>query len=35
MIKNGECGAFNPRLLECFFSAEEELSHMYKKEVMA
>lgn len=32
MIRNGECGVFNPRLLECFFSIEEELTEMYRKE---
>lgn len=31
MIKTGQCGVFNPKLLECFFSAEEELCHMYDK----
>lgn len=30
MIRNGDCGAFNPRLLDCFFSVEEELSRMYR-----
>lgn len=29
MIKNGECGTFNPKLLEYFFSVEEHLSTMY------
>lgn len=29
MIRDGACGIFNPRLLECFFSVEDELSHMY------
>ncbi len=23
MIRTGQCGTFNPRLLDCFFSAEE------------
>ena len=32
MIRNGECGVFNPQLLECFFSIEEELAEMYRKE---
>ncbi|MDR3765529.1 MAG: response regulator [Butyricicoccus sp.] len=31
MIRNGECGVFNPELLRCFFEVEEELSHMYEK----
>ena len=25
MIANGECGVFNPRLLECFFQVEKEM----------
>lgn len=29
MIREGACGTFNPRLLDCFFSVEEELSAMY------
>ena len=29
MIRNGECGAFNPRLLECFFKVEKDLSKFY------
>ena len=32
MIRDGECGVFNPKLLECFFSVEEELSGLYGKE---
>lgn len=31
MIRNGECGAFNPKLLSSFFSVEEELSKLYVK----
>lgn len=31
MIRNGECGVFNPELLRCFFEVEEELSRMYQK----
>lgn len=31
MIKNGECGAFNPRLLKCFFSVERDIRVMYYK----
>lgn len=31
MIRNGQCGVFSPKLLECFFSVEEELSKMYQK----
>ena len=32
MIRDGECGVFNPELLRCFFEIEEELSQMYRKE---
>ena len=32
MIRTNQCGVFNPRLLECFFEVEEELSKMYRKE---
>ena len=33
MITNGECGAFNPLLLECFMAAEEEhLAPLYSNE---
>ena len=32
MIRNGECGVFNPELLRCFFEIEEELSGLYQKE---
>lgn len=31
MIRDGECGTFNPKLLECFFKVEETLSKMYVK----
>lgn len=31
MIRNSQCGVFSPKLLECFFSVEEELSKMYQK----
>ncbi len=31
MILNGECGAFNPRLLDCFLLVEEELYRLYKE----
>ena len=30
MIRTGQCGTFNPRLLDSFFSVEEDLSLMYK-----
>ncbi len=29
MIKDGECGVFNPKLLDCFFRAEETLCKLY------
>ena len=32
MIRSGECGVFSPRLLECFFSIEDELAQLYRKE---
>ena len=32
MIRNGECGVFSPELLRCFFSVEEEISQLYRKE---
>ncbi len=31
MIRDGECGQFNPRLLDCFFAVENQLSQLYKK----
>ena len=31
MIRGGACGCFNPWLLECFFSVEDELSKLYRK----
>lgn len=31
MIRDGQCGIFNPKLLECFFEAEPELNKLYKK----
>ena len=30
MIRGGTCGVFSPRLLDCFFSAEEELARLYE-----
>ena len=32
MIRDGECGTFNPELLRCFFEVEEKLSGLYQKE---
>ncbi len=29
MIKNGECGAFNPKLIECFLEAEPVIRNWY------
>ena len=29
MIRDGECGAFNPKLLEVFFAAEPALRELY------
>ena len=29
MIRSGRCGAFNPELLECFFSVEDRLTEIY------
>ena len=31
MILNGECGVFNPRMLEYFRQAEPRLRQLYKK----
>lgn len=30
MIREGECGAFNPRLLECFFEVEPTIARLYE-----
>lgn len=32
MIRDGECGVFNPRLLDRFFSVEEKLQNLYQRE---
>lgn len=32
MIRSGQCGAFQPDLLRCFFAVEKELSKMYQGE---
>ena len=32
MIRDGECGVFNPELLDRFFSVEEELQQMYQRD---
>lgn len=32
MIRDGECGVFNPELLDRFFSVEEELQRMYQRD---
>ena len=33
MIWAGECGVFNPQLLDSFFAVEEQISGIYKEEV--
>ncbi len=30
MIQNGECGTFNPRLLDCFLAIEKEIRKLYQ-----
>lgn len=30
MIRSGQCGMFNPRLLDCFFSVEDRLAALYE-----
>ena len=30
MIKEGECGVFNPRLLELFLELEPEINELYE-----
>lgn len=32
MIRTGQCGTFNPKLLECFFEAEPRLALLYEKD---
>ena len=31
MIRSGQCGAFNPRLLDCFFGVEDDLARLYER----
>ena len=31
MIRTGQCGVFNPDLLQCFFEVEPQLAQLYKK----
>lgn len=31
MIRDGQCGSFNPRLLDCFFSEEKVISRLYRQ----
>lgn len=31
MIRDGECGAFNPELLDCFFEVEPQICAMYER----
>ncbi len=33
MIWAGECGAFNPHLLDCFFTVEEQISDIYREDL--
>jgi len=35
MIRTGQCGVFNPRLLDSFFQVEEQLFHMYRSKIEA
>lgn len=30
MIRDGDCGSFNPRLLDCFFQVEGDLARLYQ-----
>ncbi len=32
MIKNGECGAFNPVILECFDECSDKLGEIIERE---
>ncbi len=32
MIQNGECGVFNPKLLDCFLTVENDIRTLYHKE---
>ena len=32
MIRSGQCGSFNPELLECFFAVEDQLNEIYERE---
>ena len=32
MIADGQCGIFNPRLLDSFFSVEKQIRELYRKE---
>lgn len=34
MIRTGQCGVFNPKLLEAFFSVEPELARMYDPDIV-
>lgn len=33
MIRDGECGVFNPKLLDCFFEVEEQLAQLYYRDL--
>ena len=34
MIRNGECGTFNPELLDCFYAIEEQIRTLYKTQLL-
>lgn len=34
MIRTGQCGVFNPKLLECFFSVEKDLNKLYNQSII-
>lgn len=34
MIRNGECGTFNPELLDCFYAIEEQIRTLYKTHLL-
>lgn len=35
MIINGECGVFNPLLIECLVDIQDELADVYKRNISA
>lgn len=34
MIRNGECGTFNPELLDCFYAIEEQIRTLYATQLL-